>query len=92
MGPSDVAAYSSLLDKAGTIGLLVAIVLALVALARWLLKVVLEGKDKAIAYRDQLIDKREAQIERQQDLFDQALGMLKEEMGQRHTGGARGTR
>ena len=89
MSPSDIATYTTLLDKGGTVAVLIAVVLALAALVRWLLKQLLERRDSEIAYRDAQIDKLQSQLERQQDLFDQALDMLAREP---RRGAARGGR
>ena len=57
--------------------------LALATAARWLLRQVLQAKDLAITYRDEQIAALRGQITRQQDLFDQALVVLKEALPRR---------
>jgi hypothetical protein len=76
--PSDIAAYASVIDKGGAIAVLVAVVVALSLALRWLLKLVFEAKDGAIAYRNEEIVALRAQLNRQQDLFDQAMAVLKD--------------
>lgn len=82
--PADVSAYVALIDKGGVVAILVALVLALVWAARWLLAQVLSGKDAAIGYRDSQLLALATQLSRQQDLFDQALALLKESSSDRH--------
>ncbi len=78
MTPGDIAAYASVVDKGGAVAVLVAIVVALTLALRWLLKLVLEAKDGAVAYRDEQVAALRTQITRQQDLFDQAMTVLRE--------------
>jgi len=72
----------ALIDKGGTIAVLVIAVLALAWLVRWLLKLLLDGQNQAIAYREALVERRDTQLTQmrdlltaQQALFDRALDM-----------------
>ncbi len=72
----------TLIDKGGTIAVLVIAVLALAWLVRWLLKLLLDGQNQAIAYREALVERRDTQLTQmrdlltgQQALFDRALDM-----------------
>lgn len=78
MTPSDIAALYNLINQGGVVVVLLAIVGVLVVAVRWLIAQVLSGKDQAIAYRDALIADLASRIERQQDLFDRAMDLLKE--------------
>lgn len=89
MSPSDVLSYASLIDKGGVVVVLVALVLALSAAVRWLLKLLLDRQDHAISYREQQLQQLRTQLDRQQDLFDQALDMLREEASARRGGAGR---
>lgn len=89
MSASDVKTISDLvIGPAGALVLAVIVILALGRLGFWLLKLVLAGKDEAITYRDGVIAKHESQLTRQadqldrnQDLFDQALKLLESRRG-----------
>lgn len=77
MSPSDIAAWAAVIDKGGTIAalvagiaLLLAIVLALGRLARWLLQQLLLAKEADRTYRESLITTLQEQLKRQQDLQD----------------------
>ncbi len=72
----------ALIDKGGTIAVLVIAVLALAWLVRWLLKLLLDGQNQAIAYREALVERRDTKLTQmrdlltgQQALFDRALDM-----------------
>lgn len=71
MGASDVATYLTLIDKGGVIAVLLLVLTALSAVSGWLLKALLAHKDRQILFQ-------QAQLDRQQDLFDKALEMLRE--------------
>jgi hypothetical protein len=77
--PSDIAAYASVIDKGGAIAVLIAVVVALTLAVRWLLKLVFAAKDGAVAYRDEQIAELRTQLGRQQDLFDRAMAVLREQ-------------
>jgi hypothetical protein len=79
----DPATIYGLIDKGGTVAVLVVALAALAWVSRWLLKIVIETKDQSIAYRDAQIGilqgqtvKQQDQLTRQQDLFDQAMNLL----------------
>jgi hypothetical protein len=79
----DPATIYGLIDKGGTVAVLVVALAALAWVSRWLLKIVIETKDQSIAYRDAQIGilqgqtvKQQDQLTRQLDLFDQAMNLL----------------
>ena len=72
----------TLIDKGGTIAVLVVGMAALIWLVRWLFKLLLDGQNRAIVYREALVERRDTQITQmrdlltsQQSLFDRALDM-----------------
>jgi len=80
VSPSEIGAWSALIDKGGTITLLVAGLLALAALCFWLLQ-------RLLAAQERQIERLHGQLDREQDLLDQALDLARERS--RRRGGLR---
>lgn len=79
MSASDIKTIAELVvGPAGALVLAVIVILALGRSGWWLLTLVLQGKDAAIAYRDAQVTALQGQITRQQDLFDGAMKLLEE--------------
>jgi hypothetical protein len=87
MSASDVRTISELIiGPAGALVLAMMMILVLARFSWWLLKLVLAGKDSGVAYREQQVTTLQLQLDRQQDLFDQALNLL----GSQRRGDSRG--